>query len=145
MTLGKEKIIPLLAVTVLFLGIISTIYVNANENDKNLPENIILIYGTEYSIEELFANFENITIDTDDGKKTGLPLEDIISYSGVPCPSCNKYTFLANDNFKQTVLWKDVKTGILAYEKKYNTRVYFPNLAHTFWVYNLIEIEVNNV
>jgi len=145
MTLGKEKIIPILAMIVLFIGIISTIYVNANENKEELPGVSIIINGNEYSFQKLNEIFQNITIDTDEGKRTGLPLEKIITYSGVNCPSCNRYTFKASDPYQQTALWKDVKTSILTYDNEYNIRVYFPNLAHTFWVYNLKEIEVNKL
>jgi len=142
---GKEKIIPILAMVVLLIGIFSTIYVNAIENDKKLPDNKLMINGNEYSFEKLSKNFQSVTIETDDGEKTGLPLEKIITYAGVNCPSCNRYTFKASDPYQQTALWTDVKTGILTYDEKYNLRVYFPNLAHTFWVYNLIEIEVNKL
>lgn len=145
MTSGKEKLIPILAMVVLLIGIISTIYVNANENQERSSDKIIMINGNIYSFIELSSVFQNITINTDDGEKTGLPLEKIISFAGVNCPTCKKYTFKANDNYQQTVLWKDVKTGILTYEKNHKARVYFPNLAQTFWVYKLIEIEVNDL
>ena len=145
MFMGKEKIITILAMTVLFIGISSTIYVNAVENDENLPKNIFIINGSEYSFEELSKNFQQETIETDDGYKTGLPLEEIIPYVGVSCPSCNSYTFKASDPYQQTVTWTDVKTGILTHDEEYNLRVYFPNLAHSFWVCNLVEIEVNEL
>jgi len=143
MNLGKEKIIPILAMAVLIIGIISTIYVYANENSEELTGIYIIINGNQYSFNELNEKFQNITIETDDGEKIGIPLEKIIPFSGIDCPSCNKYTLIASDPYQQTVLWKDVKTGVLTYDTKYNLRVYFPNLAHTFWVYNLKEIEVN--
>jgi len=145
MLMGKEKIVPVLAILVLFIGIASTIYVDAIENDEKLPENRLIINEHEYSFEELSKNFQQETTETDDGEKTGLPLEEIIIYSGVNCPSCNKYTFKASDPYQQTVSWDDVKTGILTYDKEYNLRVYFPNLAHSFWVYNLVEIEVSKI
>jgi hypothetical protein len=141
---GKEKLIPILAMTVLLIGIISTIYVNANENDEEIQGEII-INETYYSFAELSNIFGNITIKTDDGDKSGLPLEKIIAYSGVICPSCNSYTFRASDSYQQTASWKDVKKGVLTYSDEYNLRVYFPDLAQTFWVYNLIEIEVNKI
>ena len=145
MTSGKEKIIPILAMAVLIIGIISTIYVNANENKEELQEKIIIINGNQYSFTELNNLFQNITIETDDGEKIGLPLEKIILFSGVNCPTCNRYTFIARDPYQQTALWKDIKTGILTFDNEHKIRVYFPNLAHTFWIYNLKEIEVNEL
>jgi len=145
MNSGKEKLIPILAMAVLIIGIISTIFVNANESSEKLSDATIKINGNQYDFTQLNQYFKNITIETDDGEKTGIPLEKIISFSGINCPSCNKYTFIARDPYQQTVLWKDVKTGVLTFDNKYNLRVYFPNLAHTFWVYNLKEIEVNKL
>jgi len=145
MTSGKEKIIPILAMAVLVIGIISTIYVNANENNQRPAGALIIINENQYSFNELNEIFQNITIKTDDGNKIGIPLEKIIPFSEVKCPSCNSYTFKASDSYQQTAFWKDVKTGVLTYDEEYNIRVYFSNLAHTFWVYNLIEIEVNSL
>ena len=145
MNSGKEKIISILAMIVLLIGTFSTIYVNANKNEEKIQGAFIKINGNQYSFNELYDNFQNITIETDDGKKIGIPLEKIIPYSGVNCPSCNRYTFKASDPYQQTALWGDVKTGILTYDEEHNIRVYFTNLAHTFWVYNLVEIEVNKL
>ena len=145
MTSGKEKLIPILAMAVLLIGIFSSIYVNANENDQRSAGAIVIINENQYSFNELNEIFQNITVKTDDGNKIGIPLEKIIPFSGVKCPSCYSYNFKASDSYQQTAFWKDIKTGILTYDEEYNLRVYLPNLAHTFWVYNLIEIEVNNL
>jgi len=143
--MGKEKFIPIFAMIVLIIGIISTLYVSAIEKNNKSPDNILLINGKEYSFDELCNDFQLIKINTDDGEKTGLPLEKLISYAGVNCPSCNEYNFVASDPYQKTVSWKDVKNGILTYSEEYNLRVYFPNLPHAIWVYNLIKIEVNKL
>jgi len=145
MLTGKEKIIPVLAMTVLLIGIVATVYVNALENNTKGPDNFFTINGNKLSFESLSETTQEITIETDEGNKTGLSLEGIITESGISCPSCYRYTFKASDPYQQTVSWNEVKTGILTYSQEYNLRVYFPNIAHTFWVYDLIEIEVNEV
>jgi hypothetical protein len=158
---GKANIIPILAMIVLFIGIVSSVYVNAIENEgennfRNILSSIngkdyaeddylILVNGNVYSFDELFNQFQTMTIETDDGEKTGIPLDLIILFSGVSCTSCNSYTFKASDPYQQTLLWDDVQTGILTFDGTYNARVYFPNTAHSYWVFNLVEIEVNNL
>jgi len=131
---GKEKIIPIFAMIVIFVGIFSTIYVQSTNIDKDT----IKINGQEYTIDQLFSMGEMRIIEIDEEEITGIALDDLISKVGVGCPQCVKYTIKAKDKYQQTVDWDIMKTGILT---DYN-RVYFPNTAHSFWVRDVIEIEV---
>ena len=135
MTFGKEKIIPVLAITVLLIGISSAIYVHATQVDKET----ITINDQEYTIDQIFSIAEPKTIDTDEGIKSGVSLSDLMLKVGISCKSCNKYTFKAKDGYQQTVDFETLKTGILT---NYN-RVYFPDKAHALWVSDIIEIEVS--
>ena len=77
-------------------------------------------------------------IETDEGEKTGIALDELIITVGVGCVNCHEYTIKAKDGYQQTVNWDILKTGILT---DYG-RVYFPDTAQTFWVRDVIEIEV---
>lgn len=134
MNMGKEKIIPIIAMSVLLIGIVSTIYVHATQ----LEQSTLKINGQDYTLDQLFLIGEIRVIETDEGDKTGIALDDLISKVGVGCPQCQKYTIKAKDRYQQTVDWDIMKTGILT---DYG-RVYFPDTAHTFWVRDVIEIEV---
>jgi len=134
MILGKEKIIPIFAMIVIFVGIFSTIYVQST----NIDRDTIKINGQEYTIDQLFSMCEMRIIEIDKGEITGIALDDLISKVGVGCPQCVKYTIKAKDKYQQTVDWDIMKTGILT---DYS-RVYFPDTAHSFWVRDVIEIEV---
>ena len=132
--LGKEKIIPILAMIVLLIGIFSTVYVHASQIDKDT----ITINGQEYTIDQIFSIAESKTIETDEGAKTGISLEDLMIKVGISCQNCNKYTFKAKDGYQQTVDFETLKTGILT---DYS-RIYFPDTAHALWVMDVIEIGV---
>ena len=134
MTMGKEKLIPIFAMIVLLIGTFSAIYVHATQVNKDT----ITINGQEYSIDQLFSMADLRTIETDEGEKTGIALDDLMIKVGIGCLSCNDYTIKAKDKYQQTVNWNIMKTGILT---EYGT-VYFPNTAHSFWVRDVIEIEV---
>ena len=134
MTTGKEKIIPIFALIIILVGIFSTIYVHGTNIDKDT----IKINGKDYTMDQLFSMGEISVIETDEGKKTGIALDDLVLKVGVGCPQCVKYTIKAKDKYQQTVDWDIMKTGILT---DYS-RVYFPDTAHSFWVSNVIEIEV---
>jgi hypothetical protein len=132
--MGKEKIIPILAILLLLVGTASAVYVEVN----NISTNTIKIDGQDYSIDELINLGEIITIKTDEGEKTGVSLESLIIKSNIGCPSCFIYTIKGADGFQQTIEWEIMKTGILT---DYS-RVYFPDTAHKFWVKGVYEIEV---
>jgi len=135
MLTGKENRITFLAIIVLSIGIISALYVNASQTNKDT----ITINGDEYSFDELSMISSIITIQTNDGEKTGYSLEDIIQYTGISCTNCHEYTIKAADSYQQTVSWSVMKTGILTEEN----RVFFPDTPHSLWVRDIIEIEVN--
>jgi len=91
MIMGKEKAIPIIAMVVLFIGIFSTIYVDANQVEKDTIE----IYGRNFSLDQLFSDGVERTIETDEGEKTGISLEDIIINVGIGCVQCHDYTIKA--------------------------------------------------
>jgi len=132
--MGKEKIIPILALIVLIIGGTSSAYVYATQIDKET----ISINGNEYTIDQLFYMGEAKTIETMEGEKTGVSLEDLIPKLGVGCPSCHEYTIMGKEGYQKTVEWDIMKTGVLADIKK----VYFPDTAKSFWVGDIVEIEV---
>jgi hypothetical protein len=136
MFVDRGKIIHILAVSVIIIGVVSTILVNANKEEDNLNE--IIITGNSLDISIIFSNIGEIQINTDDGIKKGIPLDELINYVGEHCPSCLKYRLVGSDGYKQTVNWDDMKKGILTIDKN----AIFPHLAHSFWVKDIIEIEV---
>jgi len=132
--MGKEKIIPILALIVLIIGGTSSAYVYVTQIDKET----ISINGNEYTVDQLSYMGETKTIQTVEGEKTGVSLEDLIPKLGIGCPSCHEYTIKAKDGYQQTVEWEIMKTGVLSSIKK----VYFPDTPKKFWVGDIVEIEV---
>jgi hypothetical protein len=138
MSLNKEKLLLTLAMAVLIIGTFSTLYVNANSLANNNQSNSIIINNQTYDINIIFSKISTISIETDLGERTGSPLDQIIIYTSESCPSCYKYQIKSSDGYQQTVNWEDLQKGIFTSEKT----VIFPHLAHSFWVKDVIEIEV---
>lgn len=136
MSLGKEKILPILAIGVLLIGSLSALYVHANQS--KVEKDTITVNNQKFSIQELFETVDTRTIELDEGAETGLALDKLIIFSNVNCPSCHKYTIISEDSYQKTVNWEDMKKGILTEYK----RTYFKDKAHAFWVYDVVEIEV---
>jgi len=132
--MGKEKIIPILALIVILICGTSTAYVYVTQIDKET----ITINGEEYTIEQIFNLGVEKTIQTIEGEKKGISLEDLIPKVGVGCPSCHEYTIKGNDGYQKTVNWDIMRTGVLTDNK----RVFFPDTPKAFWVSDIVEIEV---
>lgn len=132
--MGKEKFIPILALIVIIIGGISTAYVYATHIDKET----IQINGQEYTIDQIFYLGETRTIQTIEGEKTGVALDDLITKLGIGCPTCYEYTIKAKDGYEKTVNWDILKNGVLTDFK----RVFFPDIAKAFWIRDIVEIEV---
>jgi hypothetical protein len=132
--MGKEKIIPILALIVILICGTSTAYVYVTQINKDT----ITINGQEYSVEQIFYIGVQKTIQTVDGEKKGISLEDMITKVGVGCPSCHEYIIKGKDGYQKTVNWDIMKTGVLADNK----RVFFPDTPKAFWVSDIVEIEV---
>ena len=136
MFVDRGKIVHILAISVIIIGILSTIFVNAN--NVEVKQNEIIINGSSFEISLIFSDVNEKQIITDDGIKKGIPLDKLFNLTDEKCPSCFKYRLIGSDGYKQTVNWDDLKNGIFTNDKI----AIFPHLAHSFWVKDIIEIEV---
>ena len=136
--MGKEKIIPIFAMVLLLIGTFSTLYVHALSQNKVVEEGDILINDQTYSFEEIFSKYEEKTITTEEGKKTGIALDKLIMENYEGCYSCKSYLIEGEDGYKKTVDWSMIQKGIINDEG----RVFFPDSAHAFWVRDVVKIEV---
>jgi hypothetical protein len=134
MIMGKVQLIPIVALVIMLIGAGSSAYVYATQIDKDT----ITLNGEEYTIDQIFYITKSKAIQTVDGEKTGVAVDDLIQKAGVGCPSCYEYTIKASDGYEKTVSWEIMKTGVLSYVKK----VFFPDTPKAFWIGDIIEIEV---
>lgn len=110
--MGKEKLIPILAVAVLFIGSVSSIYVYAMQNDSEYID----VNGTEYTIDQLFFMGKQKTIESNSEVFVGVALDDLMLKTGVSYPEAQEYTIIASDGYQKTVKWENMKNGLLTEE-----------------------------
>jgi len=128
--MGKEKLIPILAVAVLFIGSLSSIYVYATQ----INSEYIDINGQEYTVDQLFFIGEERTIET----FSGIALDTLMMKIGIPEPEKHEYTIIASDGYQKTVKWENMKNGILTEEGQ----SIFSDLAKAFRINDIVKIEV---
>ncbi len=128
--MGKEKLIPILAVAVLFIGSLSSIYVYATQ----INSEYIDINGQEYTVDQLFFIGEERTIET----FSGIALDTLMMKIGIPEPEKHEYTIIASDGYQKTVKWENMKNGILTEEGQ----SIFSDLPKAFRIKDIVKIEV---
>jgi len=135
--MGKERLIPLVAMVLLLVGSFSSLYVYTVEGNISKAD-AISINGHSYTMDQIFSLTKQRTIVTDDGNFSGAALDDLIEKTGVSCGSCHTYTIIGSDGYSKTVKWENVQHGVLTEGKK----VVFLNLPKAFRVRNVVSIEV---
>jgi len=133
--MGKEKLIPILAVAVLFIGSVSSIYVYAMQNDSEYID----VNGTEYTIDQLFFMGKQKTVESNSELFSGIALDDLMLKTGVSNPETHEYTIIASDGYQKTVQWENMKNGILTEDRK----SIFSDLPKAFRIKDIVKIEVN--
>lgn len=136
--MGKEKIIPIFAMALMLIGTFSALYVHATSSTKVVDEDEILVNGKTLTFQDIFSTIEKKTIETNEGSKTGIALDDLIKKNFDGCYGCHSYMIEGEDGYKKTVDWGMIQKGILSKE----ARVFFPESAHAFWVRDIVRIEV---
>jgi hypothetical protein len=128
--MGKEKLIPIFAVAVLFIGSLSSIYVYATQ----INSEYIDINGQEYTVDQLFFIGEERTIET----FSGIALDTLMMKIGISEPEKHEYTIIASDGYQKTVKWDNMKNGLLTEEGQ----SIFSDLAKAFRIKDIVKIEV---
>ena len=129
----KQRFIILLAVILVAIGVVSTLYVTLFRGSEKVEG--LLIGGIEFSLNEVFDTLEVITVE----EYQGVSLAELINKAGIQNPEEKKYTVVAGDGYQKTVEWKSMQEGVLTREK----RVIFPDLPKQYWIKNIAKIEVS--
>ena len=128
--MGKERLLPLLAIGLLLIGSTATLYVHANTTNAQS----ISINNQEYSYEQIQKNTQPRTIDT----YTGIALDDLIQKAGIEQPDTHDYLIIGSDGYQKTVQWNHLTSGLLTPEGE----VIFSDLPKAFRVKNVNQIKV---
>ena len=138
MSLGKERWLSIVAISVLLLGSLSALYVHAFENTSG-DSNIIYVDGKKVNIDNLFSRYQTKTIINNiSGEKfAGVPLEYVIKEGGISSPEKFSYNIVGEDGYSKTVKWENIKNGVLTKDK----RAAFEDLPKAFMVRNRAKIE----
>jgi hypothetical protein len=130
--MGKDRLLPILALILLFLASSSSLYVYANQTTSDT----VLIHNQQYTIDQLFAIAAPRTFN--DSQFSGIALDDLMLKTGVSNPEQHTYTLQGADGYEKTVSWENMQNGLLTK----NRESIFSDLPKTFRVKNIVIIEV---
>jgi len=128
--MGKEKLLPIVALIIILIGAGSSAYVYAS----TIGSEYININGQDYTIDQLSFIGEERKFET----FSGVALDDLIIKIGVPNPEKHEYTIIAADSYSKTVNWENMKNGLLTKDRA----SIFSDLPKSFRVRDIVKIEV---
>jgi len=130
--MGKDRFIPIIALTILVVASISSVYVYTTQANTNT----ILINGQHYTIDQLFSFTKTRAFA--DLNYSGIALDDLVIKTGVKNPESHTYTIIGSDGYQKTVTWENMKNGLLTK----NRESVFSDLPKAFRVKDVVTIEV---
>lgn len=130
-------IIPLIAICMLLVGTLATVYVKSFHEQETMGT--IDINGTDVYIATLFREYEEQELETSvDETHNGIPIPLVLSHAGIEKLSEHRYSLSAPDGYSKEVEWKFMLEAVLTEEG----RIVFSNLPKQFWVRDLVKIKV---
>ncbi len=87
---------------------------------------------------DIFA-FELVEETVDNDTYEGVRPSDLLNHSGLLNGSANDFTIYGSDGYNKTVNWTMMMDGVLV---EADMQIVFPELATSFWVSDIVTIEV---
>ena len=130
--MGKDRLLPIFALLILLIGSVSSIYVYATQATTNT----LLVNGQHYTMDQLFSLTKPRNFN--ESQYSGIALDDLMLKTGVSHPEQHTYTLKGLDGYEKTVIWENMKNGLLTKESE----SVFSDLPKAFRVKDIITIEV---
>jgi hypothetical protein len=131
--MGKDRLLPILALILLFIASSSSLFVYASQTTTDT----LLVNGQHYTIDQLFSLAKPRMFN--DSQYIGIALDDLMLKVGVANPERHTYTFKGSDGYEKTVTWENLQNGLLTK----NRESVFPDLPKAFRVKEIVTIGVN--
>jgi hypothetical protein len=130
--MGKDRLLPILALLILLTACASSLYVYATQTTTDM----VLINGQHYTIDQLFSLAKPRTLN--DSQNSGIALDDLMLKTGISSPEQHTYTLKAADGYEKTVTWENMKNGLFTKDRE----SIFSDLPKAFQVKDVVTIEV---
>jgi hypothetical protein len=130
--MGKDRLLPILALILLFIASSSSLYVYASQTTTGSVQ----VNRQHYTIDQLFSLA--IPRMFNDSQYTGIALDDLMLKTGVSNPEQYTYTLRGSDGYEKTVTWENMRNGLLTKDRE----SIFYDLPKAFRVKDIVTIEV---
>ena len=99
----------------------------------------VVINGKDVTWDDVFAKHQLINFTGNSVSYEGVKLSDLINETGLIAPETHQYKISGSDGYTKTVTWENMEGGYFVME---DYKAAFPGLTRSFWVKNVITIEV---
>jgi len=130
--MGKDRLLPILALILLFIASSSSLYVYASQTTSGTVQ----VNGQQYTMDQLFLLAKPRMFN--DSQYSGIALDDLILKTGVPNPEQHTFTLKGSDGYEKTVTWENMRNGLLTKDHE----SIFSDLPNAFRVKDIVTIEV---
>jgi S-formylglutathione hydrolase FrmB len=132
MLMGKDRLLPILALLILITASTASLYVHAIQTTTET----LTVNGQDYTMDQLFSLTKPRSIN--ESEFTGVALDDLLLKTGASNPEQHQYTLRGADGYEKTVTWDNMKNGLLTK----NRESIFSDLPKAFRVKDIVTIEV---
>jgi len=131
--LGRRTNVILGLIALLILtGSLGALVYNASTTGST---DVLTVCGKEYDWKDLENRFET----RESNGHSGILVSDLVVDSGFKDPEGKSIRFIGADGYQKEIPWASAGNGLIDVGEK---KVVFPDLYKSFWVRDLVEIEV---
>ncbi len=99
----------------------------------------VVVNDRSLTWDALFSEFEVVGFTAQGERYQGVRISDALNQTGVSSPEAHRYRVTGADGYQKDFSWSDVLNGYLVREGK---KTVFPGLTKSFWVRDVVTIEV---
>lgn len=99
----------------------------------------VIVAGVGDTRNDVFTYFASVDFEANGVQYEGVRLTDLIVDAGLPNAAAHDFRISASDGYQKDVSWDELVNGYLV-EDEFKT--VFPELTRSFWVRDLVSIEV---
>ena len=130
-----NTILCIFAVLILLFSFSVFAYTLVPKGDASL----VVVNDIEYEWNTILSDFDMSDFTTDDGVQQGVLVSNVILDTGLENPENYEYRITGIDGYQKDITWDDVQNSFFVEEDHI---IILPHMTRSFWVKNLVSIEV---
>ena len=125
----------IIAIFILVISFTAFAFTQVPKGDASM----IIIGETEFMWDEIFEDYDVVSFIANENEYEGVLLSSLIIDSGIVDHESAEYAVTGIDGYQKNVGWESIDGGYLILDEH---RTVFPELTESYWVTDVVTIEV---